>query len=171
MKIFIMVIPHDQFKSIAMHTFSIILILATFIHGIGAGLCFDVALVKLPTRHRIGIIPYANFARGNDLGNGIIVYPIIGIIGLLIIFATTILAYAQRQPSSIIYPLYISTLATILASFGTIKAAPIMLSLKNTPNDEKLLKQKLNNFAHWHNFRALFQIIAFIALLLTRVTI
>src|SRR3982751_4084074 len=100
-----------------MDAFTIILILATFIHGLAAGLCFDVALVKLPTRYRIGIIQYANFARGNDLGNGIIVYPIIGISGLLIIFTTTIVAYVQGQPSAILYPLYISTLATLLASF------------------------------------------------------
>jgi hypothetical protein len=154
-----------------MSAFEIILMFATFIHGLGAGLCFDVALVKLPTRHRIGIIPYANFARGNDLGNGIIVYPIIGVSGLLIIFATTILAYVQGQPSSILYPLYASTLATILASFGTAKAAPIMLSLKNTSNDEQLLKVKLNRFARWHNFRTIFQIIAFIALIWTVATL
>jgi tetratricopeptide (TPR) repeat protein len=42
-------------------SFTIILMLATFIHGLGAGLCFDVALVKLPTRHRIGIIPLQTF--------------------------------------------------------------------------------------------------------------
>jgi hypothetical protein len=154
-----------------MDTFTIILMLATFIHGLGAGLCFDVSLVKLPTRHRIGIIPYANFARGNDLGNGIIVYPIIGGSGLLIIFATTILAYIREQPSSILYPLYISTLATILASFGTAKAAPIMLNLKNTPNDEQLLKQKLDRFARWHNFRTIFQMITFIALIWTLATL
>jgi len=153
-----------------MSAFGIILVCATFIHGLGAGLCFDVALVKLPTRHRIGVIPYANFARGNDLGNGIIVYPIIGVSGLLIIFATTILAYIQGQPSSVLYPLYTSTLATILASFGTAKAAPIMLSLKNTSNDEQLLKVKLNRFSRWHNFRTIFQIIAFIALIWTLVS-
>jgi hypothetical protein len=90
---------------------------------------------------------------------------------LLLIFAITILAYIQRQPCAILYPLYISTTATILASFGTAKAAPIMLSLKNTPNDEQLLKQKLDKFAHWHNFRATFQIIAFIALLWTLATL
>jgi hypothetical protein len=140
-----------------MDTFTITSMLATFIHGLGAGLCFDVAFVKLPTRHRIGIIPYANFARGNDLGNGIRVYPIIGVSGLLIIFATTIFAYIHRLPHAILYPLYISTLTTILASLGTAKAAPIMLSLKNTPNEEQLLRQKLDRFALWHNFRTIFK--------------
>jgi hypothetical protein len=150
-----------------MDSFTVILMLTTFIHGLEAGLCFDVALVKLPIRHRIGSIPYANFARGNDLGNGIIVYQIIGVSGLLVVFASAILAYIQEQPHTILYPLCVSTLATILASFGTAKAAPIMLSLKKLPNDEQLLRQKLDRFARWHNFRTTFQIIAFIALIWT----
>jgi hypothetical protein len=40
------------------------------VQGLAAGICFDTAMVKLPTRRRIGSIAYAHFARGNDLGNG-----------------------------------------------------------------------------------------------------
>jgi hypothetical protein len=43
--------------------------------------------------------------------------------------------------------------------------------LKNTPNEEQLLKQKLDRFARWHNFRTIFQIIAFIALISTVATL
>jgi hypothetical protein len=147
-----------------MNAINTLLLFTTFIHGLMAGMCLDVALVKLPTRHRIGVIPYANFARGNDLGNGIVVYPIVAISGALLLFATTIIGYFQEQPTDILYPLYISTFSTILAFAGTAKAAPVMLSLKNAPNDEGLLKQKLNTFERWNTFRSIFQIISFIAL-------
>jgi hypothetical protein len=39
--------------------------------GLLAGLSVKVALVKLPTRRRIGAVAYAAFARGSDLGNGV----------------------------------------------------------------------------------------------------
>jgi hypothetical protein len=150
-----------------MDTISLILIITTFIYGLGAGVSFDVALVKLPTRHRIGVTAYANFARGNDLGNGIIVYPIVAISGALILFTSTIIAYSSGQPPATLYPLYIAVVTTILAFLATAKAAPIMLSLKNTSDVENVLKDKLNRFAHWHTVRTVCHIIAFFALIWT----
>ena len=44
------------------------MVLAVIENGFLAGVSFDVALVKLPTRRRIGPVAYAQFARGNDLG-------------------------------------------------------------------------------------------------------
>jgi len=147
-----------------MNVINILLVLTTFMHGLLAGMCLDVALVKLPTRHRIGVIPYANFARGNDLGNGIIVYPVSAISGALLLVATTIIAYVQGQPTGVSYSLYLSVFSTILSFVCTTKAAPVMLSLKNAPNDELLVKQKLDLFERWNAFRTAFQIISFLAL-------
>lgn len=45
---------------------------AVEVHGLVAGISFDVATVKLPTRKRIGVVAYAQFARSNDMGNGIV---------------------------------------------------------------------------------------------------
>jgi hypothetical protein len=149
-----------------MNTSTTLLLLTTFIHGLQAGLSFDVALVKLPTRHRIGIIPYANFARGNDLGNGIIIYPIVAISGALLVFVITIISFIAKQPPVALYPLYVASFSTILAFITTAKAAPIMLSLKNTPSEEKILEHKLKLFERWHALRTIFQIIAFLTLLL-----
>jgi hypothetical protein len=146
-------------------TNAIAYVLAAFLHGLAAGLCFDTALVKLPTRHRIGVIPYANFARGNDLGNGIVVYPSLAISAALLLFAVTINAFIKDQPSQVLYSLYVASFATLLAFVGTGKAAPVMLSLKSTPNEERILTQKLNKFARWNQFRTVFQIIAFVALM------
>jgi len=66
-----------------------LVVIAVIIDGIIAGVSFDIAMVKLPTRKRVGVVAYAQFARGNDMGNGIVVYPTIAILALLLINATT----------------------------------------------------------------------------------
>jgi hypothetical protein len=133
-------------------------------HGIIAGLSFDVAAVKLPTRRRIGVIAYANFARGNDLGNGLVVYPVAGIMALLLVFGTTLWAYLAHSPEMVVRALLVACIGTIAHSACTAVAAPIMVSLKNTPDEEKVLAAKLDRFAGWHTCRAIFQFLTFIAL-------
>ena len=142
-----------------------ILVLAVVVNGILAGLSFDVAVVKLPTRKRIGAVAYANFVRGNDLGNGLIVYPAIGIVAALLVFVTTITAFLARAPQSVLLLLVFASAATIAHSGCTVKAAPIMLSLRSAPDDEEILTAKLDRFAFWHGVRAVFQFLAFVVLL------
>lgn len=132
------------------------------VHGIIAGLSLDVALVKLPTRKRIGSVAYANFARGNDLGNGIIVYPTIGGLTLVLMLAAVVTGFVTKAPSEIMTPLLFTAIGTILHSLVTaMKAAPIMLSLRHAPDDEDVLTKKLDQFAFWHNWRAVFQFLTF----------
>ena len=142
-----------------------LLVLAVVVNGILAGLSFDVAVVKLPTRKRIGAVAYANFVRGNDLGNGLIVYPAIGIVAALLVFVTTITAFLARAPQSVLLLLVLASAATIAHSACTAKAAPIMLSLRSTPDDQEILTAKLDRFAFWHGVRAVFQFLAFVVLL------
>ena len=142
-----------------------LLVLAVIDGGIIAGVSFDVALVKLPTRKRIGPVAYAQFARGNDLGNGKVVYPILGILTLLLVFVVTGVAWAGNQPATVMIPLFTATLFTVLHSVCTgVKAAPIMLSLAKTPDKPAILQQKLDSFTFWHGIRTVFQVAAFIAL-------
>ena len=53
-----------------------LIVIATILNGMLAGGSLEGSLVKLPARRRIGVVAYATFARGNDLGNGLVVYPI-----------------------------------------------------------------------------------------------
>jgi hypothetical protein len=73
----------------------ILIVVATALNGLLAGHSFEVALVKLPTQRRIGAVAYATFARGNDLGNGIWVYPSMTISAALLTIAATIAAYVE----------------------------------------------------------------------------
>ncbi len=139
--------------------------LATAINGLLAGLNTDTALVKLPARRRIGAVVYATFARGNDLGNGLVVYPLLGVGAALLTVLATALAYIVRSPIEVLLPLSIALLLSVLHSFATTRAAPVMLSIKDPPNDEALLASKLDRFARWHTVRATFQVLTFFVLL------
>jgi hypothetical protein len=142
---------------------------ATAINGLLAGLNVDTALVKLPARRRIGAMAYATFARGNDLGNGLFVYPLLGIGAVLLTMLATALAYAERSSMEVVLLLALALLFSLLHTFATIRAAPVMLSLKDTPDDEAILTAKLDRFARWHTVRATFQVLAFFVLLWTLV--
>lgn len=142
-----------------------LLVVTAGFHGLLAGASFDVALVKLPTRHRIGSVAYANFARGNDLGNGLVVYPAAGIVAVLLVLATTIATYFTKSSPAVMVPLLLACAGSVAHSICTAKAAPIMLSLRRTSDEEAILKAKLDGFAFWHGLRATLQISTFVVLL------
>lgn len=141
----------------------LLLVLDTTVIGLLAGLNADTALVKLPARKRIGAVAYAAFARGNDLGNGLLVYPLLGIGAALLTLLVTALAFAERSQGELL-PLSLASALSLLHIFATTRAAPLMLSLKNEPDDEATLAAKLDRFAGWHVVRATFQVTTFFLL-------
>ncbi len=143
----------------------VLLALATAVNGLLAGLNVDTALVKLPARRRIGAVAYATFARGNDLGNGLFVYPLLGISAALLTLLATVVAFVARTEVAVLLLLSLASLLSILHTFATTRAAPVMLSIKEAPDDEALLMAKLDRFAGWHAVRATFQVLAFFLLL------
>jgi hypothetical protein len=152
-------------KGLEMNAFLVVILLATAINGLLAGGSLDTALVKLPARRHIGALAYAAFARGNDLGNGLVVYPVWAISAALLVFLATGLAYLEQQPAALLLPLSMASLTSIIHFFFTSRAAPLMLSLKNTPDDAAVLQGKLDRFTFWHAYRAVFQTLTFFALL------
>jgi hypothetical protein len=142
-----------------------LLVAATAINGLLAGLNVDTALVKLPARRRIGAVAYATFARGNDLGNGLLVYPSLGISAALLTVLATLFAFVLHTRAEVMLPLSLAALLSLLHTFATTRAAPIMLSLKNAPDDDALLAAKLDRVARWHALRATLQVVAFFVLL------
>src|SRR2546421_8678042 len=139
--------------------------LAVVINGLLAGLNVDTAVVKLPVRKRIGALAYATFARGNDLGNGLVVYPLLGIGAVLFTVLATAIAYLDHSSMGPLLLLSLASLLSLLHTFATTRAAPIMLSIKDIPDDEAILMAKLDRFARWHAVRATFQVLTFCVLL------
>ena len=90
-----------------------VLAVAVVANGLIAGASFDVATVKLPTRRRIGSVAYANFARGNDLGNGLIVYPAAGIVTALLVIGATITTYFTNASATVMVPLLLACVCTV----------------------------------------------------------
>lgn len=148
-----------------MSLFVFLIAIATAINGLLAGLNVDTALVKLPARRRIGVVAYALFARGNDLGNGRVVYPLLGIGAALLTVLATVIAFISQARVEVVLLLSFASLFSLLHIFATIRAAPVMLSLKDSPDDEAILTAKLDRFARWHAVRAMFQVLTFFILL------
>ena len=142
-----------------------LMIIATAMNGLLSGLNVDTALVKLPARRRIGAVAYATFARGNDLGNGLVVYPILGSGAALFTVLATAIAYLEHSSMGLLLLLSLASLLSFLHTFATTRAAPVMLSIKDAPDDEALLRAKLDRFARFHAVRATFQVLTFFVLL------
>ncbi len=62
----------------------ILIVAATFLHGVLAGLTVDRSLVGLAAWHEIGVVAWANYSRSADLGNGLVLYPGLAISGALL---------------------------------------------------------------------------------------
>jgi hypothetical protein len=145
----------------------ILIVVATALNGLLAGFSVEGALVKLPTRRRIGAVAYAAFARGSDLGNGVWVYPSTAIGAALFTFAATIVAYVENVPAALLALLSVATVLSIGHFLATSRAAPIMLRVGKTPDDAALLSPLLDRFARWHAVRATLQALTFFVLMWT----
>ena len=146
-----------------MSVFVILLVLAVIFNGLLAGTSFDTALVKLPARRRIGARAYAVFARGNDLGNGLILYPALAILAALLVFATLAFAFITQKPGRHIL-LWVASVASVLHFVATSQAAPVMIGLRQASDDEETLMARLNTFARWHTVRTVLQCLTFLIL-------
>ena len=92
--------------------------LAIIVNGLLAGISFDTSLVKLPARRRIGNIAYAVFARGIDLGRGILVYSLLVIFAGLLVFAAGYCIF-ERTRGSLLMAFIIASITTVIHFIGT----------------------------------------------------
>lgn len=143
----------------------ILIILATALNGIVAGASLDQAIKQLPTRHRIGVIPYSTYSQNADLGNGIPWYVGLGISTVLTTIGAALAALSHQLPSEKVFPLYLAAIFSVLHSLVTSQAAPLMFKQRQQQNDEAALTMLFNRFARLHLFRTLFQVVTFAALL------
>jgi len=137
---------------------------ATVMTGLLAGMSLDKSIVQLPARHRMGVVAFAAFSRANDLGNGLIAYPVLGIGSALLTIMSAIAAYWQGVSLTNAWLLYVSVLLTLLHTISTTWAAPNMLSLRQPINDEETLTLTYSRFEKWHTVRAVLQVLNFITL-------
>ena len=135
---------------------------AVAVNGLLSGLNVDTALVKLPTRRRIGAVVYATFARGNDLGNGLVIYPLLGIGTLLLALATALTAFFQKVSLPHALPIYLAAILWVVHLLITlIWALPTLPRQRQVANDEHQLATLFNRFERLQTVRAGLDVLIF----------
>lgn len=141
----------------------LLLILSTFVSGLLAGGNIDRAFVAMPAWQQIGATSWAEFSRHADLGNGLILYPAEAFGGALLTLAAAIMFHFDRSvPRTAVFPLYAAVLFAAGGLVLTVKAAPIMLGIRDL-DDPAALQRAFEGFWYWGNLRAVSQVMAFVA--------
>jgi hypothetical protein len=144
-----------------------VLLLAILFSGALAGGNIDRAFVAMPAWQQIGAMAWADFSRHADLDNGLILYPAEAIgAALLSLIAAIRFHFDKTVPRQVVLPAYVAVLLAAGGLVLTLKAAPIMLGIRDS-RDPALLRTAFEGFWYWGNIRAACQISAFLALLAT----
>jgi hypothetical protein len=138
----------------------ILAIATTAVIGPGAGMSLDQSIKQLPARWRIGVAAYSAYSRAGDQGNGLLLYPPMGIGTLFLAIAAAVSGHLSGLPGLLQTPLDISGALAILHSLVTARAAPINFSQRKYQlTDEVNLARVLDQFERWHNLRAALQVL------------
>jgi hypothetical protein len=137
---------------------------ATLMGGILAGVDVDRATVIMPAWQQVGPEAWAVFSRQADLGNGLILYPLEAIGGALLALAAAVSFRSDRSASrASAFPIYAAVILALAGLAITLKAAPVMLGIRQT-TDVAALRSALEDFHFWGNMRGLCQVLAFFIL-------
>jgi hypothetical protein len=119
----------------------------------------------MPAWRTVGPVGWAIFSRQADLGNGLLLYPIMAIGGtLLCVIAAVLLISSPLRPRSAQVPIFIGAALMILALPLSMRAAPFMLSLKRIGDGNVgLLAQAFSGFEFWGRLQGIFHLGAFAA--------
>lgn len=122
---------------------------------------FGRTLVEMPAWRYLGPEAWAAFSLRADLGNGEILYPLVGI-GETVLLLAAVIAFrlSPRRPWSVAIPLYGAALMAVCVMLTTTQAAPIMLSLHRIGDDPAALHQAFEGFYRWDSIRAVFVALA-----------
>ncbi len=144
-----------------------LLIFATLVSGLLAGGNVDRAFVAMPAWQQVGAIPWAEFSRHADLGNGLILYPIEAISGALLTIAAAMMIHFDRNaPRAAAVPIYAAALFAVGGLALTVKAAPTMLGIRGV-SELVALQRAFEAFWYWGNLRAICQVSVFLLQLAT----
>jgi hypothetical protein len=125
----------------------------------------DRALVATPAWEQLGVLDWAAYSRRADLGNGLIVYPIEGILPTVLAIAAVLshrLDPDRRREAGL--PIYVVALAMLGVMGTTLVAAPIMLGVDDLGDDTAALQGAFDQFTLWGvQIRGGFLAVAFLA--------
>jgi hypothetical protein len=148
-----------------MHGLSLWLtICATVLGGLLAGVSLDKTLVQLPARKRIGNAAYAAYSRAADLRAGLFWYPLLGILAPIAAITAAVFVLSQGLASPTTLPACIGAGLAVLHLFMTSRAAPRMLRVRSSDQDEAALERTFRGFEKWNRVRFGAQLAAFLVI-------
>jgi hypothetical protein len=106
--------------------------------------------IETPAWQHLGAVAWAHFSRYADLGTGLILYPIFGLISWVIALATAVSYRLDRTANrAAALPVYLAALFSIAAALTTVVAAPIMLGIMNLPEAGTGIQEGFSRFTLW----------------------
>src|SRR6185437_1220128 len=114
-----------------------------------AGVSIDRYIIQFPAFMHLNIMNWAEYSRHADLGNGIYVYPPEAIIPFLALLVSFIIILVSKKLNILLLPVSIALALSTAGLFFTIFAAPVMLGVRDMPNDPVLLQQAFDRFHFW----------------------
>lgn len=133
------------------------------LRGLGAGIICGVLTITVPTRHRLGLIPYAQFTRAQYHGIGVKAYGVLTVLGALLTVTVLTMAIGWHAAAWTTYLTASSLAATALAFVGVAGALPAMFTLwKTSDDDPSQVERLLDRFTKAGTFSAVWHAIAFI---------
>ena len=118
----------------------------------------------MPAWRKVGARGWAAYSRHADLENGLFLYPALAIGGAVLTIAAAVsYQFDSAAPASATLAIYLSVALVLGGLLATVKAAPIMMSLRRIDDDASALQEAFDGFRRWGNVRGIFQILAFLA--------
>jgi len=142
-----------------------LLIAATLTNGILASGNINRGLVDMPAWRHVGALSWAAFSRFADLGPAaMVLYPLEAFAGMFLSVIAAIAFYrAGPDPTRARVPIYGGALLTIGGLLMTLRAAPIMLSVRHLDDNPVALQHALDGFTFWGGLRGVCQVLAYLA--------
>jgi len=127
-----------------------LIIAATVVSGLFGSL-LDRAVVATPAWRDLGVQAWADYSRHADLQNGLVVYPIGGILCWALVFAAALAYHLDSSaPRGVGPPIYLAAVGALGAILTTIVAAPVMMHVgRLSDTDTVALHDAFETFTLW----------------------
>ena len=139
------------------------LIGATVLSGLLAGIDLNRVAVEMHAWEQVGATEWAVYSQHADLANGLFLYPFEAIgAALLTMGAIGCFHVSRVDHHRTLRFLYAALALSIVGLLLTMKAAPIMLGIRDV-SDPAALQRAFERFFFWGNLRSVCQIAAFVS--------
>ncbi len=136
---------------------------AALFGGLQAGVTSNRAFVLLPAWERLGVIPWANFARAENVGVGALFYPVLGLAALLFTVSAAIALRLDRTARGLRrFPAYAAALLAIV--WATVTRAlilPAVFALRDAGTHAEQLQQIFLTISRWSGVNDVLHILTF----------